>query len=157
DREQYARAILGRLGLAGSGNPRGIHDSVRFATNLRHRLEQVRDAADVAGLVTPAVREYEKVLRDLLRFYGQFLYGRFHERSLARLARKRLAEHKRDLGRATLGELLGVVQALNEHLAADSAEAQHFERVFRRRHAVPPALLAQSRVVALRNAFMHGH
>jgi serine/threonine protein kinase len=159
DREQYARAVLGHLGLAGSGSPRGIHDSVRFAANLLHRLEQVRDAADVAGLVTPAVREYEKVVRDLLRFYGQFLYGRFHERELAHLARKRkrLAEHKRDLRPATLGELIGVVQVLNEHLAADSAEAQHFERVFRRRHAVPPALLAQSRVVALRNAFMHGH
>lgn len=157
DRERYAQAILDRLGLASSENPRGIHESIRFLANFQHRLERVRDEASVAGLVTPAVREYEKVLHDLLRFYGQFLYGRSHERALARLARHRLANHKRDLSRATLGERIGVLQALNEHLAGDSAEARHFELVFRRRHTVPPDLLAASRVVTLRNAFMHGH
>jgi hypothetical protein len=155
EREHYAQAILGRLGLGARAAPRGIHDSVRFVNNLRHRLEQCRDAGEVAGFVSPAAREYEKVLRDLLRFYGQFLYGRFYERSLVRLARKRLAEHKRDLSRVTLGELTGLLEALNEYLAGDSAEAQHFRRVFGRPCAVPPELLAKSKVTPLRNAFLH--
>jgi hypothetical protein len=152
--EQYARAVLRQLGLAGSGSPRGIRESVTLVSNLLHRLEQARDAADVAGLVAPAAREYERALRDLVRFYGQFLYGRFHERCLVRLARKRLKDYKRDLSRATLGEVVGLLEALNEHLAGASAEAQHFRKVFGRRHAVPPELLG-SRIAALRNAFMH--
>jgi serine/threonine protein kinase len=155
EQEHYAQAILQRLGLAGGSLPRGIHDSVVFVANLRHRLEQSRDAADMAGFVGPAAREYEKVLRDLLRFYGQFLYGRFHERTLVRLARKRLAEHKRDLSRATLGELIGVLEGFNEHLAGDSAEAQHFRKVFGRPYAVSPDHLARSHVTSVRNRFMH--
>jgi serine/threonine protein kinase len=155
EREHYAQAILARLGLGSGAAPRGIQDSVRLVNNLRHRLEQCRDAGEVAGFVTPAAREYEKVMRDLLRFYGQFLYGRFYERALVRLARKRLAEHKRDLSRVSLGELIGVVEALNAYLAGDSAEAQHFRRVFGRSHGVPPELLANSKVTAVRNAFMH--
>jgi serine/threonine protein kinase len=155
DREPYAQAILSRLGLAAGGSPRGIRDSVLTVTNLRHRLEQCRDAAEVTGLVSPAAREYEKVLRDLLRFYGQFLYGRFYERSLVRLARRRVAEHKRDLSRATLGDLVGILQVINEHVAGEAAEAQQFRRVFRRTYAVPPEYLAQSRVVSVRNEFLH--
>src|SRR5262249_43967875 len=119
------------------------------------RLEQCRDADEVTGFVTSAAREYEKVLRDLLRFYGQFLYGRFYERALVRLARKRVAEYKRDLSRVTLGELTGVLEALNDYLAGDSAEARQFRRVFGRAHAVPPEFLAGSKVTALRNAFAH--
>jgi serine/threonine protein kinase len=155
EREHYAQAILTQLGMGARGEPRGIQDSVRLVNNLRHRLEQCRDAGEVAGLVSSAAREYEKVLHDLLRFYGQFLYGRFYERALVRLARKRLAEYKRDLSRVTLGELTGVLEALNEYLAGDSAEARHFRRVFGRPHAVPPELLAGSKVTALRNAFAH--
>jgi serine/threonine protein kinase len=155
DRENYAQAVLRRLGLAGGGSLRGIHDSILAVTNLRHRLEQCRDGAEVAGLVTPAAREYEKVLRDLVRFYGQFLHGRSYERRLVRLARKRVAEYKRDLSRATLGDLVGVLQALNDHLAGDSAEAQQFRKVFHRAYAVPPQYLTGSRVTAVRNAFLH--
>jgi serine/threonine protein kinase len=155
EREQYAQAILAKLGLGSGAPPRGIQDSVRLVNNLRHRLEQCRDAGEVAGFVTPATHEYEKVLRGLLRFYGQFLYGRFYERALARLARKRLAEHKRDLSRVSLGELVGVLDALNAMLAGDCADAQHFRRVFGRSYAVPPEFLAKSKVTALRNAFMH--
>ncbi len=157
ERERYAQAILAKLGLGSGAEPRGIQDSVRLVNNLRHRLEQCRDASEIAGFVTPAAHEYEKVLRDLLRFYGQFLYGRFYERSLARLARsaKRVAEHKRDLSRLTLGELVGVLDALNDLLAGDSAEALHFRRVFGRSYAVPPELLGRSKVTSLRNAFMH--
>jgi hypothetical protein len=44
---------------------------------------------------------------------------------------------------------------LNEHLAGDSPEAQHFNKVFRRRHAVPPEHLTGSRITTLRNTFMH--
>jgi hypothetical protein len=156
ERENFAQAILARLGMRATAEPRGIQESVRFVSNLRHRLEQCRDAGDVAGLVSPAAREYEKVLRDLLRFYGQFLYGRFYERALVRLGRKRLAEHKRDLSRVTLGDVTGLLQTLNEYLAGDSAEAQHFRRVFGRPYAVPPELLANSKVTARRNAFVHG-
>jgi serine/threonine protein kinase len=155
ERDRYAQAILARLGLGSGAAPRGIHDSVRLVNNLRHRLEQCRDAGEVVGFVTPATHEYEKVLRDLLRFYGQFLYGRFYERALARLARGRLREHRRDLSRITLGELVGVLDSLNASLAGDSAEAQHFKRVFGRDFAVPPEFLAKSKVTALRNAFAH--
>jgi len=155
DREHYAQAILAKLGLGTSAPPRGIHDSVRLVNNLRHRLEQCRDAGEVAGFVAPAAREYEKVLRDLLRFYGQFLYGRFYERSLVRLARKRLAEHKRDLSRVSLGELTGILDVLNDYLAGESAEAQQFRRVFGRSYAVPPEFLTHSKVTALRNSFTH--
>jgi hypothetical protein len=156
EREHFAQAILTRLGMGATAEPRGIQESLRFVNNLRHRLEQCRDAGDVAGLVSPAAREYEKVLRDLLRFYGRFLYGRFYERALVRLGRKRLAEHKRDLSRVTLGDVTGLLQALNDYLAGDSAEAQHFRRVFGRPYAVTPKLLANSKVTTRRNAFLHG-
>jgi serine/threonine protein kinase len=157
DADQYAQAILRQLGLATSGAPRGIRDSIARVSNLRHLLAQTHRADEVAEIALPASREYEKILRDLIRFYGHTLFGRFYERSLVRVARKRIADSKRDLSRATLGDLVAVLDALNDHLRGDSAEARYFSKTFRRDYAVPPALLKESGVIRIRNMFAHSH
>ncbi|MFO0950041.1 MAG: serine/threonine-protein kinase [Isosphaeraceae bacterium] len=155
--ERYAQAILQRLGLGASETPTGLESAIRHLQDLEHRLGQAREFDAVASLVAQAARSFERVLQNLVRFYGQFLYGRFYERSLARVARKRLSSAKPDLSKLTLGEWVGVLQALNDHLGGDSGEARHFRKVFRREFAVPPKLLADSRVVTVRNQFMHNH
>jgi hypothetical protein len=155
--EQYAQAILQRLGLTAVGTPRGIGESIRRVRDLEHGLAHARGFGEVTAIITSAAREYEGILRDLACFYGQVLYGRFYGRSLARLARKRLADSKRDLTRATLGDLIAILEVLNGHLQSDSPEARHFRKIFGRPFAVPPKLLANSRVTAVRNRFAHNH
>ncbi|HEV3120507.1 MAG TPA: hypothetical protein VGY53_01325, partial [Isosphaeraceae bacterium] len=71
--------------------------------------------------------------------------------------RKRIAESKRDLSRATLGDLIAVLAALNDHLRGESAEARYFAKTFRRDYAVPPDLIKDSGVTRIRNMFAHSN
>ncbi|HEX8152318.1 MAG TPA: hypothetical protein VF698_04290, partial [Thermoanaerobaculia bacterium] len=146
--EEAIAAILETLGFHRHRKPAGIGQTVAALAADVNRLPRLDDRDQILGIVTTAAGEYERVLKEIIRFHAFVVYGALYDDAVRILAGK-------PMGSMTMGTLRQVLQKLNGAFAAETREAAYFRSIFGRDHVVPAALLMKHDIARLRNAVIH--
>lgn len=145
---KYVDGILEKLGFHRRREPSGIGQTLAALAKDRDALPRLDDRNQIIGTVTTAAGEYERVMKEVIRFHAYVVYGGLYDDVL-------FAQMNKPMARMTMGDLRTVLQKLNKMLAAGGRDARYFASVFKRDHIVPPELLTRHNLAALRNAFIH--